>query len=254
MNIRDAIERILRKAVSVLARALMAGWAAFRAMSNDSWAWATLRDLPRPASPIVEPWELSIGTLICRHPKVPSVAARLLRRLDQFGRVMIGPDRIGFDDKTVRWAKVIEIRTYVAACPVPSVVVNREIDRIRELLPPVPGRKRILTKAVDGLMILMLAAAGSPERSAHSIRTLPCEIVYRNRLGRRATLPAGLFAAIILAAIPEAALSLTTTAQIRAIPVRAMTDDAGATRAERARKLRRKSARFRAATHIPRQA
>jgi hypothetical protein len=187
---------------------------------------------------------LSIASLVGNHPKVPSIAARLLHRLDQFGRVMIGPGRVGFDDKSVRWNKVIEIRTYATTDLVPSVVVDREIDRIREMFPPIPGRKWMVTKVANGLVVLTIAVVGRPPSQVDSLPTLPCEILYKNMLGRRATLSAGLFAAIILATIPEASDSLITTARTRSIPVRTMTDAAGATRTVRAERARQRMARF----------
>jgi hypothetical protein len=203
---------------------------------------AMLAAVPRPASPIAQPWELSIATLIGSHPRVPSIAAKLLRRLDRFGRVSIRPDRVGFDDKTIRWSRVIEVRTYTTTGLVPHVVIDREVERIREMFPPVPGRRWLVRKAAEGLLTVVMAGAGQRLRHAAIVPMLPCEIVYRNVFGRRVELPAGLFAAAMMAAIPEAGHSLTTTARALAIPVQTMTDAAGAARAVRAERLRQKAA------------
>jgi hypothetical protein len=230
------------RAGSLLAWVFRSGRRAFQTVVAPG-VRASLSAFPRPTSPIAEPWELSIAALVGQHRKVPSIAAKLLRRLDQFGRVTIGPDRVGFDDKTVTWRKVIEIRTYATTDVVPSVVLDREIDRIREIFPPIPGRKWMVTKAANGMLTLIIAVAGHPPWQAQ-LPMLPCEIVYRNVLGRRATLPAGLFAAIVLAAIPEASHSLITTARTRSIPVRTMTGQTGATRIMRAEQARKTMARF----------
>src|SRR5262245_50871855 len=114
--------------------------------------------VPRPPAALTEPWAVSISTLVSSHPRVPSVAGRFLRRLDKFGSVSIGPTRIGFDDKTIRWKRVIEVRVYPTANPIPpSVVIDRESDRVREMLPPIPGRRWIVRK-VAGVGLTVVTA------------------------------------------------------------------------------------------------
>ena len=197
--------------------------------------------VPRPSERLTGPWSVSIATLVSSHPKVPSIIARpLLRRMDKFGRVTIGPAGVGFDDKTIRWNRILEIRAYPVANRIPpSVVIDRESDRVREMLPPIPGRRWIVGKVAGGAMTVLTAFTHHPQRSVDPVPLLPCEIVYRNVFGRRARLSAGLFAASVLAVIPEASNSLITMAADRAIPVRVVRDEASEMRAARSHRVRR---------------
>jgi hypothetical protein len=213
-------------------------------MKTDLRQKARMASIPRPAAPIAEAWQLSISGLIRQLPLVPSIAARLLRRLDRYGQVILTPDRVGFDDKSIPWNKIIELRLHPIAGVPPTVVVDREVDRIRELLPPVPGRKHAVAAAAEALLTLFLAGTQTAVQTERQPRNLPCEIVYRTRLGRRASLPAGIFAVGVLAAIPEVADSMTATAQARKIPIQAIADPRGDRRAERAEQLRQNSTRL----------
>jgi hypothetical protein len=198
--------------------------------------------VPRPSERLTKPWKLSLATLVRSHPRVPSIAGRLLRRFDTFGSVMIGPRRVGFDEKTIPWNRVIEIRVHTTTTLVPPVVLAREADRVRALLPPIPGRRWMVRKIARALLTVVTAFAPSPRWTGRTAVMLPCEIVYRTVLGRRASLSAGLFAAIVLAAIPEASQSLLTMAQARLIPVRAVSDRIGDRRAARTHRVGRLAA------------
>jgi hypothetical protein len=197
--------------------------------------------VPRPPQRLTGPWSVSIASLVSSHPKVPAVIARLLlRRLDKFGKVSLGPAGVGFDDKTIGWNRILEIRAYPAANHIPpSVVIDRESDRIRELLPPVPGRRWIVGKVAGVAATVVTAFTRHPPQSMETMALLPCEIVYRNVFGRRARLAAGLFAATVLAVIPEASNSLFTMAADRGVPVRVLRDEAGEVRAARSHRVRR---------------
>jgi hypothetical protein len=198
-----------------------------------------LASVPRPSEAVTEPWRVSIATVVSSHPKVPSITGRFLRRLDKYGSVRIGPAAVGFDDKTIRWNRVIEIRAYPAANFPPSVVVDRESDRVREMLPPIPGRRWIVRTVAGGLVTVATAYARGPLRPMDTSVLLPCEIVYRNVFGRRASVSAGLFAAIVLTLIPESSNSLLATADARGIPVRGMPDHSSEMRAARSHRVRR---------------
>jgi hypothetical protein len=196
--------------------------------------------VPVPSATLAEPWQVSIATLVSSHPHVPSIAGRLLRRLDKFGSVTIGPARVGFDGRTVRWNRILEIRAYPTANHVPpSVVIDRESDRVREILPPIPGRRWIVRKVADAAVTMLAAFTRPSGPSTQTVPLLPCEIVYRNVFGRRASLPAGLFAATVLTLIPEASSSLITLAADRGIPVRGTRDQASERRAARSHHVRR---------------
>lgn len=209
---------------------------------DRDWARTVLADVEKPDEPVSRPWRVSIATLIGQHPKVPGIAAKPLGLLDRFGEVTITPDEVGFDGKNVAWDKVLEVRTHSIAGVLPDVAVEKEVDRIRELLPPIPGRKWVVTKAAEGLLTLLLATTDMP--GAHTDSTGPddtviaCEIVFKNLIGRPKQLAAGLFGTAILGAIPEATASLIATAQARSVPVHPVASDAIGSRAERAQRLR----------------
>jgi hypothetical protein len=200
--------------------------------------------VPRPSPRLTEPWRVSIATLVSSHPKVPSlVARRLLRRMDRFASVTIGPTGLGFDDKTIRWSRILEIRAYPAANHIPpTVVVDRESDRLREMLPPIPGRRWIVGKLAGGAMTVLTAFVPHPSPSTQAVSLLPCEIVYRNVFGRRCSLSAGLFAATVLALIPEACDSMLAMTADRGIPVRILPDEASEKRTARSHRVRRVAA------------
>jgi hypothetical protein len=92
------------------------------------------------------------------------------------------------------------------------VVIDRESDRVREILPPIPGRRWIVGKVADGAMTVLTAIAPHREQSVDSVPLLPCVIVYRNVFGRRSSHSAGLFAATVVALVPEACDSLLAMA------------------------------------------
>jgi hypothetical protein len=197
--------------------------------------------VPRPTQPLTGPWSVSIATVVSSHPKVPPfIVRRLLRRMDKFGSVTIGPTGVGFDDKTIRWNRILEIRAHPFANHVPpSVVIDRESDRVREMLPPIPGRRWIVGKVADGTMTVLTAFTPRGEQSVEAVPLLPCVIVYRNVFGRRSSLSAGLFAATVLALIPEACDSLLAMAAQQRIPVRVLRDEASEKRAARSHRVRR---------------
>ncbi|WP_344833602.1 hypothetical protein [Actinocorallia longicatena] len=202
----------------------------------DSWVRDALCSSEQPVPG--KRWKLSVGGIIGRHPKTPGTVRKLLGLLDDFGAVEIGPDEIGFDGTTVAWDRVIEIRRHSTADLLPDVVMDREVDRIRDFLPPVPGRKWVVTRATETLLTLVMAARGAGGGDS----VIPCEIVYRNRLGRTAELPAGLFAATILTLMPAASETLMSTAHQRGIPIIMVASTSP--KADRAERLRKASARL----------
>ncbi len=81
-----------------------------------------------------------MGTLIGRHPRTPAVVQKLLGLLDGIGAVHLGPTEVGFDGEEIAWDKVVEIRTRNAFEVLTTTALEQEVDRVREFLPPVPGR------------------------------------------------------------------------------------------------------------------
>ncbi|WP_405012825.1 hypothetical protein [Kitasatospora sp. NBC_01539] len=241
MGVRDTAQDIGRRAGAAIGAAAHTGRGKARnVVGEGDWVRRALASLPPPEAPAAVEWEVSIAALIGRHPRVPGPAVRLLHLLDGFGQVAVGPERVGFDGDDVAWEKVQELRLHSTLDLLPDVVVGKEVDRIREYLPPVPGRRWVVTRAAEGLVTLVLAAVEAAERED---LLLPCEIVHRGLLGRPKQLNGGLFAAAVLALLPAASESLIATAKARGIPVVAVDPDG--VRADRAQRLRSTSAALR---------
>jgi hypothetical protein len=209
--------------------------ASARARAGSDWARRALETHPKPGVPLTAEWEVSLAGLVGRLPHVPGPAVRLLHLLDGLGQVAVGPEELGFDGESVAWGKVLEIRCHSTVDLLPDVVVEREVDRIREFLPPVPGRKWLVTRAAEALLTVALAATAAAERQE---RSLPCEIVAKNLIGRPKQLAGGLFAASALTLIPEAGEALLAAARERGIPVTVVDDPMTGLHAERAAQLR----------------
>ncbi|MFD9685944.1 hypothetical protein ACFWXO_09300 [Kitasatospora sp. NPDC059088] len=213
-----------------------------RSAAGGRWALAALGSVAPPPVPATEPWKLALGTLIGRHPRTPAVAHKLLGLLDGYGAVHLGPVRVGFDGEEVEWDKVVEIRTRNAFEVLTTSALEQDVDRIREFLPPVPGRKWAVTKAGEALATVVLAALerGSVDQRLDEL-TVPAQIVHRGLLGRPRTLDAGCFAAAALVIVGQAGESLIATARQRGIPVRPAEPVTEADRAEHVAVLRERT-------------
>ncbi|WP_030231024.1 hypothetical protein [Streptomyces sp. NRRL S-350] len=213
-----------------------------RAAAGGRWALTALGSVAPPPVPATEPWKLSVGTLIGRHPRTPAVVHKLLGLLDGLGAVHLGPAEVGFDGEVVAWDKVVEIRTRNAFEVLTTTALEQEVDRVRELLPPVPGRKWVVTKAGEVLATVVLAALerGSVDQRLDEL-TVPARIVHRGLLGRPRVLEAGAFAAATLVVTAEAGESLVATARKRGIPVRPAEPGAEPDRAARVATLRERT-------------
>ncbi|MDI2131086.1 hypothetical protein [Yinghuangia seranimata] len=206
---------------------------------SGDWARNALGALPVPASPAVATWEYSVGVLVCLHPRIPSATARLLRPLDSLGAVKFGPDGIGFDGEFVPWEKVLGLRVHDAFAAMTTDALDGEVDRVREVLPPVPGRKWAVTKVVEAVATVALASLEQAAEDRLDLIEVPCEITYKGLLGRQKTLRASLFATALLAQQPAVSASLLATARAKGVQVTAAApitqDDAERVRALRAR-------------------
>jgi hypothetical protein len=212
---------------SLLDRAAQAAQAGRQALvrgtrnaARGQWAYTALTSVAPPPVPVNEPWRLSIGVLLGRHPKTPALAHKALGLLDRFGAVHLGPAAVGFDGEEIGWEKVTEIRTRNAFEVMTTQALEQEVDRLRELLPPVPGRKWVVTKAAEAVATVVLAALerGSVDQRLDEL-PVPVEIVYKGMLGRQKIQVGGLFAAAVLTVVDRAAWSLEATAQQFGIPV-----------------------------------
>lgn len=188
--------------------------------ARGEWAHTALTSVPPPAVPVAEPWVLSVGALLGRHPRTPQLVHRALGLLDGFGAVHLGQESVGFDGEEIPWEKLVEIRTRNAFEVMTTQALEQEVDRIRQLLPPVPGRKWLVTRAAEALATVVLAALehGSFDRPLDRIE-VPVEIAYKGLLGRQRVLTGGLFAVAGLVVVGQAAESLVATARQHGLPV-----------------------------------
>ncbi|MGC0419899.1 hypothetical protein [Embleya sp. AB8] len=204
---------------------------------SGDWVRVTLDALPAPAVPATAAWEFSLGALVCRHPKVPALTARPLRLLDGLGAVRFGPDTIGFDGEDIPWEKVVRLTVHDAFGAMTTAALDAEVDRIREVLPPLPGRKWAVTKVVEGLLTVVLASLEQADDRRLDSVPVPCEITYRGHLGRQKTLRASLFATALTARQTAVADSLVATARAKGVAVVTAPADSS-TAAERTTALR----------------
>ncbi|MBL1097462.1 hypothetical protein [Streptomyces coffeae] len=225
---------------NVLNRGTAAGRSGMAA--SGDWVVGVLGALPAPAAPATEEWEFSLGALVCRHPRVPAITARALRPLDSIGALRFGPESVGFDGEDIPWKQVVRLQLHDAFSAMTTDGFDAEIDRVRDLLPPLPGRKWAVTKVVEGLGAVALAALEQSGEQRLDTREVACEIVYGGLLGREKSLRAHLFTTALLAQQPEVAHSLVVTAESMGVPV--LPAEPGRMKveaAERVRALRRRT-------------
>ncbi|MER0240736.1 hypothetical protein AAHZ94_01570 [Streptomyces sp. HSW2009] len=212
------------------------------ANASGEWVIGVLGALPAPASPATEEWEFSLGALVCKHPRVPAVTARALRPFDSLGALRFGPESVGFEGEDIPWKKVTGLQLHNAFGAMTTEALDAEVDRIREVLPPVPGRKWAVTKVVEGLASVMLAALEQASEQRLDSVNVGCEVMYKGALGRTKTLRANLFTTALLAQQLDVAHSLVVTAQAAGIPVLPADPSAmDAKSAERVRALRERT-------------
>ncbi|WTW93557.1 hypothetical protein OG216_09295 [Streptomycetaceae bacterium NBC_01309] len=200
-------------------------------IASGDWARSALGEITVPDAPATAVWEHSLGVLICRHPRIPAATARLLRPLDGLGAVRFGPEEVGFDGEDIAWGKVTGLRMREAFAVMTTDGLDGEVDRIREVLPPLPGRKWVVGKAVEAAATVMLASLEQAAEQRLDAVEVPYEITYKGMFGREKTLTASLFATALLAHQPGVAESLVATARARGVavtPAPALTQDAAA--------------------------
>ncbi|MGF1428268.1 hypothetical protein [Kitasatospora sp. LaBMicrA B282] len=216
----EDLDSLLELAVQVAQAGREAVLRGTRSAARGAWAYTALTSIAPPPVPVVEPWRLSIGVLLGRHPKTPALAHKALGALDRFGAVQLGPAAAGFDGEEIPWEKVVGIRTRNAFEVMTTQALEQEVDRLRVLLPPVPGRKWIVTKAAEAMATVVLAALehGSVGQRLDEL-AIPVEIVHKGLLGRERVQSGGLFAAATLTVVEQSARSLIATARQHGVPV-----------------------------------
>lgn len=170
---------------------------------------AFLAKLEPPPYPLVAPWSLSVVDLLETRFSVPGAARKVLGQLDRFGAVRLDPQEVGFDSDEVAWSKVLEVRTAPAAQVLTRHAVEREAERLKAMLPPLPGRKWVVGKVTD-LLTVTIARFRDEEADALGPQ-IAVDIVYKGRL-RKKQLEAGAVTAAVLAAVPGANDALLRTA------------------------------------------
>jgi hypothetical protein len=174
-----------------------------------------------PSHPITTDWRLSLGTLVAADGDLPRGVERLLGLFDRFGAIAIGRAELGFDGDTVPWSKLTEIRTRTLGELVYQALADDVVDRLAGCLPPVPGRRWTVRKAVGAattLLVLCTDVLASADDAAWAT-PVPCELAYRGMLWRTRETGAGLLTGPMLALLPEAGAVIAAEAKQRGIPL-----------------------------------
>ncbi|MFD0631537.1 hypothetical protein ACFQ9X_07735 [Catenulispora yoronensis] len=133
-----------------------------------------------PSVPAEAPWELSLAAYLRQTTALPSLALKPLGLLDRYGAVAVGPEAAGFDGDDVPWPKIVRLEVRDVVEVVSDAAMAREAEKIRSMLPPVPGRKWV----VDHAMALLGDIAG-PRLAGARGGDVVSEIVYRGCWGGR---------------------------------------------------------------------
>ncbi|HTJ67094.1 MAG TPA: hypothetical protein VL551_06150 [Actinospica sp.] len=173
---------------------------------------------PAPTLPWTNPWKVTLAGILARRPGSALLEIGPLGLLDRFGAVHLDGAQVGFDGEPRDWSKVTGVRLRNARELLTSDSVEQEVDRIRPLLPPVPGRKKLLMYLAKNLALVLMTALDQGDDALS--REIVAEIRYRgpipgSRLGDR---PA-LFAAAVLSLRPDINEALIAEAERREIKV-----------------------------------
>jgi hypothetical protein len=179
------------------------------------WIRSAMAAVPMPGMPATEPWEMSLATFLRLRTDLPELVLKPLGLLDRYGAVGFGPNHVGFDGEDIAWDRVVRIGVRDIAEVVTSSAMDCEAQHIKSLLPPLPGRKWVVDKAMDVITgmaapILTDVATGVGVAS---------EIAYRTKLGREKTLHSGFFAALLLATRRPIHESLVATARAKGVAI-----------------------------------
>ena len=170
--------------------------------------------IPMPDVPATTVWEISLAAYLRRRTDLPSMALKPLGLLDRYGEVAVGPDHVAFDGEDVPWGKAVRVVVRDVVEVVSDAAMAREAEKIRHMLPPVPGRKWVVDHAMT-----MLGEFAGPRLTKARGGDVVSEVVYRGALGREKTLQAGVFAALVMATWPEVRHSLVATARVHGVEV-----------------------------------
>lgn len=173
-----------------------------------------IQTIPMPSVPADALWELSLAAYLRRRTDLPSLALKPLGLLDRYGEVAVGPDHMAFDGEDVPWGKAVRVVVRDVVDVVSDKAMAREAEKIRQMLPPVPGRKWVVEHAMA-----LLGEFAAPRLTRARGGDVVSEVVYRGAFGREKTLQAGVFAALVMATWPEVRHSLVATARLHSVEV-----------------------------------
>ena len=169
---------------------------------GGNWMRESIAAAPAPTVPWTNPWKCTLAGILVRRPGSPLLTIHPLTLLDRFGALHLDGEQVGFDGEPHDWSKVGGVQMHPAFDLLTTRALGQEVDRIRPLLPPVPGRKRVLLFLAQNLSTVLLAALDQGDDALG--REIVGEVLYRGRVpgGRRAARP-GLFAAALLSLRPD---------------------------------------------------
>ena len=166
------------------------------------WMRDSIAVAPTPMVPWANPWKCTLAGILVRRPGSPLLTVHPLTLLDRFGALHLDAEQVGFDGEPRDWSKVGGVRLHPAFDLLTTQALAQEVDRIRPLLPPVPGRKRVLTFLAENLATVLLAALDQGDDALG--REIVGELHHRGRVpGSRRVARPGLFAAALLSLRPD---------------------------------------------------
>ncbi|WP_156925910.1 hypothetical protein [Glycomyces arizonensis] len=201
-----------------------------------------LERLPLPTAPVAEPWQWSLSKLITAGEKPPTGTGLLLRQLDRFGTIDIGPEEVGFDGDTAKWGKVKAVRTRTLDGIIEKLSTDGFVESIETVLPPVPGRGWVAEKATSAVFTLWALvselAIKDPEAGR---RQVVCEIEYKGWI-RTKEAETGFFTGPVMALLPSLDQIFRDEAERRGTVVEAAPSTSIESAQQRAEWLREKHA------------
>ena len=184
---------------------------------SGRWVRDAVAAAPAPALPWAGPWKCTLAGILVRRPGSPLLTIRPLTALDRFGALHLDTEQVGFDGEPLDWSKVSQVRLREAFELLTTDALEREVDRIRKLLPPVPGRRKALTYLAENLATVLLAALDQGEDALG--RAVAGEVHHRALLPGRHVARPGLFAAALLSLRPDFGDALTEEAARHGVSV-----------------------------------
>lgn len=173
---------------------------------------------PAPTLPWANPWKCTLAGILIRRPASPLLDAGPLTILERFGALHLDGAQVGFDGEPHEWDRVTGVRLCSAIELLTNDALEREVDRIRHLLPPVPGRKKLMMYVAEHLTLVLYTALDQSEGALQ--REIVAEVRYRGSLpGVKRVARPGLFAAALLSLRPDVNDALIGEATRREIPM-----------------------------------